>query len=131
MPAGFPKAGTPDMRRVNKVVPSFEMFLLAILFYQVTNEPALGMPKDQTAGNGVRLDAEKIEFLSKFAVVAFLGYFESNKVILELLLRIECNSVHPLHLFSLLITAPISPRHTGQAETIRINRTSLMHVRSG
>src|SRR6188472_2622420 len=54
MPAGFPEIGAADVRRIDKVVPGFEVLLLAEVFGKMSNQPALGMPQYQSRSNRIR-----------------------------------------------------------------------------
>src|SRR6266850_1841866 len=121
MAARLPQTRPADMRRVHEVVAGFEMLLLAILFGNMSNESAFGMPQNKSAANRIGMDAEQIQFLAQFAVIAFLCLLETDEIVFELLLRVECDAIDPLHLLALLVSSPVSARYARQPETLGID----------
>jgi len=49
MPAGFPQMRPADVRRINKIIAGSKVFFFAKLFGQMTNQSAVGMPKDEAS----------------------------------------------------------------------------------
>src|SRR5207247_682553 len=82
------------------------------------------------AADRIRIDTEKIEFLSEFSMIALLRFFQAYEIVFQLLLRVEGDAIDPLHLFTGLIATPISARNAGQFETVGLNFGRLTHVRA-
>src|SRR5689334_2158802 len=74
--AGFPKVEPHDVRSVNEVVAALEKLVAQPVLDDFANQPALWMPENE-AGAGLLLDAKKIEFDTKPAMVAALGLFQA------------------------------------------------------
>src|SRR6185437_540228 len=74
---------------------------------------AFGMPENQ-AGAGFILNAEEIEFLAEFAMVAPLGLFEFVQIFVEFLLLDETRAVNPLHLRIFFVAFPVGAGYIHQ-----------------
>ena len=75
------------------------------------------------------MEHEEAKLAAEFPVVAFFRLFQADEVLLQLLPRLEGHAVHALHLFPLLIAAPIRPRNAGEPEAVRIDLIRLIHMR--
>ena len=53
MAAGFPQSCAADVRRIDKVVSGFEMFLFAVFFRKMPDQSSLRMPENQSGADSV------------------------------------------------------------------------------
>ncbi len=63
-------------------------------------------------------------------MIAFLRFLEPNEIFLEFLFRVECDTIHALHLLAFLIAAPIGAGDARQTEAVRIDFARLPHMRA-
>ena len=102
----FPQVAPHDVRCVNERIAAGEILVPHPVFQQLANHAALGMEEDQ-AGTGEFLNAEKIQFLPQFAMVALLGFFEFVEVLVEFLLSEPGCAVDALQLAVLFVAFPV------------------------
>ena len=70
------------------------------------------------------------EFTPEFAMIALFGFLQTNEVVVQLLLRIKGGAVDTLHLFALLIAAPVRTRYSRQPKTCGIDFARRSDVRT-
>src|SRR5262245_47814782 len=63
-------------------------------------------------------------------MIPFFGFFKPDEIVFYILLRIESHAVDSLHLLAFLIAAPICTRDPRQMETVRIDFSRLVHMRT-
>src|SRR6185295_393042 len=100
-----------------------QMSPLAEFFRKMPDQSAFGMPEYQPRANRLRLNAEQIQILPEPPVIPFFGLLDAREILRKFLLRIECHSIHPLHLLARLIAAPVGARYAGQLKTAGLNLT--------
>ena len=113
----LPQIEQHDVRGVHKIVAALEQFIAQPGFDNVADEAALGVPENQ-AGAGFFLDAEKIEFRAKLAVIAALGFLEAVEMRVEFFLREKCRGVDALQLRIAFLAFPIRAGDAHQFERL-------------
>src|SRR5438094_2859555 len=87
-----------------------------MVFDDAEQLPPLGVPED--AADRLLLHVEEVELAAEPAMVATLGFFEPEEVLVELLLARPCGAVDALQLGVSGVPAPIGARHTHQLESL-------------
>src|SRR4051812_22317820 len=101
----MPKRNVKNLRCDDLLIVVRAIELTNVLHETVIKNRAFGMKK-RTA-RCYRIEAEKIEFFSKFSMIAFFCFFDHEQVISKLFWSFKTGAVQALHLFVLLIAAPV------------------------
>ena len=110
VPAGLPEIEPHDVRCVNEIVAAFEKLVAQPVFDDFANQPALGMPENQSR-TGFFLDAEEIQLDAQLAMIAALGLFDAMEMFVQFFLREKRDRVYALKLRIAFLTLPVSARH--------------------
>ena len=109
MAGDAPKLATHDVRGIDHAVAAPEALFPHPVFHRFADKAALRVPEDQAGARNL-LDAEEIELLAEYAVVARLDLLEVLEVGFEILLREEGRAVNALELLVVFFAQPVRPR---------------------
>ena len=93
--AGFPQFGAADVRSIEQIITVRRVLGAPERFDDVADERAARMPQNES-GTDRFGDAEQIQFLAEFAMVALFGFFNALEILFQLLFRGESDTVNAL-----------------------------------
>ena len=85
--------------------------------------------KERQAGAHLVVKEEDLQLLAQLAVIALLGLFQLQQVVLELLGVLPGRAVDALQHLVVLVAAPVGARHRHQLDGIRLELLRIGHVR--
>src|SRR5436305_1394035 len=116
-----------DMRRVDECVSALVMQPAPPALELLADDRKVGKPEHETGAKLV-IDAEELELLAEYAVIAALDLLKPLQIVVELLLIGPHRPVHALELRVALVTAPVRTRDGEELE--RADPPGLLDVRS-
>ena len=123
----LPQIAPHHVRGIDQRVAALQIRVAHPVFQLFADDAALRMEKNQTRP-GQFLNAEQIQFLPQFAVVAFLRFLQLVEVFVEVFLREPRSAVNALQLFVFLVAFPVSARDGKQLEGL--NPGSVRQMRT-
>jgi hypothetical protein len=127
VPGGLEELRVGQVRRVHELVAAVLVTRAAVVLHQLADDGALRVPHGEPAAQLAR-EAQQVEFVREFAVVALERLLELVEVIGERLLRLPRRAVDALQHRALLVAAPVGARHPLQLEEAELARRG--HVRA-
>ena len=106
MAGGLPQVYARHVGSVHQGVAALQVLVAHPVFQLFTDDAALGVEEDESRACKF-LDAEEIEFLAEFAMVALLGLFHLFEVGVEVLGGEEGGPVDALKLLIVLVALPV------------------------
>lgn len=95
MSAGFPKSSTPNVWGIDEFIAILLVFISPEILNNFSYLAAFGMSQDQPWTYLV-VDAEKVKFAPQTAVVAFLGFFQTSEIFLQVFFVLPDGAVNAL-----------------------------------
>ena len=117
VPRGAVQIKLADVRREDLVVALLGQMFADEGLQLLTNNRALGRPKDKALTDRF-VDVKQREVFAEFAVVAFLGFLQLGEVVLQLFFAWESGSVNALDLFFVLIAFQVGTCNVEQFERL-------------
>src|SRR5262249_44191355 len=128
MPGRFPKSFVENKWCLYFNIAGGKEYFAHVICQRVVQRCSFWQPE-----GGARrplMKNEEAELTAQFPVIAFLGFFEPDEILIQLFLRVERDSINTLHLLALLVSAPICAGNTRQTKAVRIDLFGLRHVGS-
>jgi hypothetical protein len=106
---------------VDKLIALFYVPFAGIVLHHSTDGSTLRVKHRKSRSNLVG-EAEQVKLLSEHSVIASLGFFEEEQVLLECFFRLKCGAVNALELRALHVTAPVGAGNALQLEVTELRR---------